>query len=186
MIKKENARGNFLIGLLLALNLIVSTIAISLHAILNNSNIVYVDAQRLVGGYQGMVDARSEFDFKSKTWKSNLDTLRIEFETKVKEYESTASQLSIKERSLLEELIQLKQKQFLSYQEVVSENVKHEDQDLTNKVLTKVNDFVKRYGEDKGYSIIMAATQFGNIIYADKQKDITDEVLRGLNAEYSN
>lgn len=31
----------------------------------------------------------------------------------------------------------------------------------------------------------MAATQFGNIVYAEEHTDITADVLEGLNAEYS-
>jgi outer membrane protein len=47
-----------------------------------------------------------------------------------------------------------------------------------------VNEYVKRYGEKNGYTIILANTQIGNIAYAEDRIDITDEVLKGLNSEY--
>ena len=34
--------------------------------------------------------------------------------------------------------------------------------------------------------IILAATQHGNIIYGESDVDITNEIIQGLNAEYSN
>lgn len=151
-----------------------------------SESIVYVDAAKLVNGYKGMQAARKEFEMKTNAWKANLDTLKFEFDAKVKEYESTAGKLTMKERKLTEELLQTKQEQYINYENIIAEKIQKEDQELTGKVLGKVNDFLKRYGEEKGYAIIMAATQYGNIVYAEKGKDITAEVLLGLNDEIPN
>jgi outer membrane protein len=149
-------------------------------------SIVYVDAIKLVNGYKGMQAARKEFELKSTAWKANLDTLKTELESKIKDYQANHAKLSEKERKLTEELLQTKQDQFLNYQNIINEKVQKEDQELTTKVLSKVNDYIKKYGEDNGYSIIMAATQYGNIVYAEKGKDITEQVLVGLNKEVTN
>jgi outer membrane protein len=145
---------------------------------------VYVDSQKLVNGYTAMQQARKDFEAKAAGWQANLDTLRSEAEKKIKEYEATAPRLSPKERQLMEELIQSKQDQYANYQQVIADKIKQADQELTTNVLSKVNDYIKRYGRRKGYTIIMAATQYGNIIYAEDEADITEEVLKGLNAEY--
>jgi outer membrane protein len=148
-----------------------------------NESIVYVDAVKLMNGYKGMQAARKDFESKTNAWKANLDTLKFELEGKIKQYEATRTKLSAKEKALTEELIQTKQDQFVNYQNIIAEKIQKEDQELTTKVLGKVNDYIKKYGEDKGYSIIMAATQYGNIVYAEKGMDITEKVLEGLNKE---
>lgn len=56
---------------------------------------------------------------------------------------------------------------------------------MTADVVNEVNAFLKEYGEEKGYTIIMAATEYGNIAYADEDLDITDEVLERLNKQYA-
>jgi outer membrane protein len=148
--------------------------------------IVYVDAIKLVNGYKGMTAARKEFEIKANAWKANLDTLKTELDVNVKEYEGNKVKLNAKEKQLTEELIQTKFEQFQNYQNMISEKIQKEDQDLTTKVLGRVNDYIKKYGEENGYSIIMAATQYGNIVYAEKGKDITEKVLEGLNKEVTN
>lgn len=165
---------------------VIGLLIVIVFQVRKDESIVYVDAAKLVNGYKGMQAARKEFEVKTNAWRANLDTLKIEFETKVKEYESTSAKLTLKERKLTEELLQTKQEQYLNYQNIIAEKIQKEDQELTGKVLGKVNDFIKKYGEEKGYAIIMAATQYGNIVYAEKGKDITDEVLQGLNREISN
>lgn len=152
----------------------------------SNDSIVYVDAIKLMNGYSGMKEARKAYEAKATIWKSNLDSLKIELESKIKDYEAKHASLSAKEKQLTEELLESKQQQFMNYQQVISEKIQKEDQELTTKVLAKVNDYIKKYGEDKGYEIIMAATQYGNIVYSNKGKDITDKVLEGLNKEYAN
>ena len=66
----------------------------------------------------------------------------------------------------------------------LKEKFQQEDQELTKKVLDKVNEYIKRYGKKGGYTIILAATQYGNIVYAEEGVDLTEEVLKGLNTEY--
>lgn len=173
-----------LLWALIVLNLLIGVFSL-VYTLSGTQKIVYVDAQKLVNGYKGMQDARKEFELKSNAWKTNLDTLRSEAEVKIKEYEQSAAKLSAKERALMEELIETKQQQFMNYQQVVAEKVKAADQELTSKVLSKVNDYIKKYGNEKGYSIILAATQYGNIAYGDAPMDITEDVLEGLNQEYA-
>jgi outer membrane protein len=151
----------------------------------SKQELVYVDAQKLMAEYKGTQIARKDFEGKSVIWKANLDTLRSEVESKMKDYETKKAGMSAKEKILMEELIQAKQDQFLNYQQVIQEKVQKEDQELTRKVLDKVNEYIKKYGKENDYKIILAATQYGNIVYAEDGIDITKEVLAGLNKEYS-
>jgi outer membrane protein len=84
----------------------------------------------------------------------------------------------------LEELIDSKQQQYLDYEQAINNKISAADKQLTSKVLGKVNDYIRRYGKSNGYDIIMAATQYGNIVYAKDKMDITNEVLQGLNKGY--
>lgn len=170
---------------LAATALLLSALALGINFMNERKKIVYVDSHKLVQGYVGMKQARQEYEIRVAQWRANLDTLRSEAEVKIKEYEATKSKLSAKEKQLLEQLIQSKQEQFMNYQQTVQEKTSAADQELSSKVLAKVNDFIRRFGEKHNYKIIMAATQYGNIVYAEDESDITEEVLQGLNEEFS-
>lgn len=152
---------------------------------MDEGEVMYVDAQRLVVGYKGMQAARKEFENKSIVLKANLDTLGFELEAKIKELNDSKGRLSARELKLMTEVVEVKRNQYVSYQQAIQEKVQKDDVESTKKVLDKVNDFIKRYGKKKGCKIILAATQYGNIVYAEDALDITDEVLEGLNAEYN-
>ncbi|HMJ67784.1 MAG TPA: OmpH family outer membrane protein [Cyclobacteriaceae bacterium] len=150
----------------------------------SNDAVVYVDSQRLVAGYEGMKVARREFEGKASVWKSRLDTLNVELQNKINDYEKKKATLTANERKLTEDVIRSAEEQFRSYQQMVQENVRREDEELSRKVMDRVNEYLKKYGKQKGYKIIFAATAYGNIVYAESGVDVTDEVMKGLNNEF--
>lgn len=149
------------------------------------STIVYVDSNQLINSFKGMQDARKTYQQKAAAWKANIDTLSSEVQKQIMNYEKESSNMTVKERNLSEELIRTKQKQLMEYQQAMNAQAQQEDSKMTGEVIAQINAFIRRYGEEKGYTIVMAATEYGNIAYADEGLDITEEVLEGLNNEYS-
>jgi outer membrane protein len=150
----------------------------------SKQSVVYVDSGKLVNGYLGMTDARSAYQKKAAVWKANIDTLAQEVKTQIMDYEKESRTMTAKEKKLSEELIRAKQNQLAQYQQAMNSQAQEEDNKMTTEVLTQINAYIKTYGENHGYTIILAATQYGNLAYADEGLDITDEVLEGLNKEY--
>ena len=48
-----------------------------------------------------------------------------------------------------------------------------------------MNDYIKEYGKKHGYTFIIGATGAGNLVYANEARNITKEILKGLNEEYN-
>ena len=149
-----------------------------------NTNIVYIDSNRLLANYQGMKDAQAEFQQKASTWQANVDTLMSEVQKSIMDYEKESAKMTKKEKELSRELIRTKQKQLGDYQSAIKDQSAQMDQEMTQKVLAKVNTFLTEYGKEKNYKVIFGATNAGNIIYADEAMNITDEVLEILNKQY--
>lgn len=148
-------------------------------------SIAYVDSAKLINGYQGMIDAREIYKEKAQGWQANIDTLSKEVERSIKDYEKESPSMSAKEKDLSKELIRTKQKQLMDYQRAMNEKASQEDSQMTSKIIEEVNAYLKKYGEEHDYKIIMAATEYGNVAYADESLDLTEEVLNGLNKSYS-
>jgi outer membrane protein len=147
--------------------------------------IYYVDSAQLVNGYKGMQDARKAYQQKATTWKANVDTLASEVQQQIMQYEKESGKMTPKEKQLSQELIKTKQNQLMEYQRATNAQAQQEDGKMTGDVMGQINAYLKKYGKDHGYKIIMAATEYGNIAYADESLDITAPVLEGLNKEYT-
>ena len=166
--------------------IILSLIAlvVALIALADQKKIVYVDSLKLISNYKGAKVAKQAYELKASVWRANLDTLMAELNREIAKYEKDKVKMSAREKKLSEELIASKQQQLQSYQQVTADNAAKEDKEITGKVFSEINDFLKQYGEEKGYEFIMAATNAGNIVFAKKGNDITEEVLEKMNADY--
>ena len=163
----------------------LSILSYGVYFFTHQQKIVFVDSAQLMNGYKGMQDARKAYQQKETTWKANIDTLAHEVQSQIMKYDKEVGKMSAKERQLSQELIRTKQKQFSDYQQAMNSQAQEADSKMTSDVLNQVNTYLKKYGKNHGYKIIMAATQYGNIAYADEDLDITKEVLEGLNKEYA-
>ncbi|HEY9045015.1 MAG TPA: OmpH family outer membrane protein [Ohtaekwangia sp.] len=173
--------------ILLAIGILnlLAIIILSITVFASDQKVVYVDSSKLLNQYKGMEAARAAYQQKANTWKANIDTLANEVQQQIFNYEKESKAMTAKERQLSQELIRNKQKQFGEYQQAMNTQAQQEDAKMTREVVTQINAYLKKYGEANGYKIILAATEYGNLAYADEGLDITDEVLTGLNKEYS-
>lgn len=179
---KLTIMSKFQIGINVLFTLVISFI---LYAHFTTARkVVYVDSVKLLNNYEGMVAAKKAFQLKATGWQANIDTLANEVKTAILDYEKSSARMTAKERQLSEELIKTKQSQLAQYQQAMNAQAQQEDQKMTTDVITQVNAYLKKFGEQKGYTIILAATEYGNIAYADAALEVTEEVLEGLNKEY--
>jgi outer membrane protein len=171
------------------ISLIISTISLLgvLTLILfsfSTPKIAYVETDKLLNEYQGMIEAKAAFQVKANQWQANIDTLKSELETAIKTYEAEKNALSQKIQQEREKELGLKQQQLAQYNQSISQQAEQEDEKLTEGVVTQVNAYIKEYGKDSGYKIILGANGSGSIVYGEDAMNITEDVLEGLNEEY--
>ncbi len=150
----------------------------------NSSELVYVDVNKLIQGYSRTKTAKAEFDKKATAMKGNIDSLVGKWQNELKNYEKERASLSANELKLKQELLANKQQQINGYQEAIQKQIQEEDKKITQTVINDINDYVKEYGKNHGYKIIFGASGGGNIMYAAEVADLTEDILKGLNAEY--
>ena len=170
--------------LLIAVNLLITMAAFAYLFFSSTQKVAYVDSNALLSQYQGMIDARAQFQQLSGEWQARIDTLTMEVQNELKRHEKEVAKMSKKEKELSEDLIRAKQQQLVTYQKSIQEKAAQEDAKMTQDVINDVNAYLEEYGKVRSYKIIFAATNMGNILYANDGVNITEEVIEGLNNRY--
>jgi outer membrane protein len=155
-----------------------------LHFANRGQKIVYIDSSKVINAYQGMTQARQEYQIKASVWKANIDTLAADVQKKITEYQKESAKMPAREKELSKQLIQTKQQQLAEYQRAVNDKAQQEDALMTRKVMDEINAYIKKYGEQHHHTIVLAATDQGNIAFAEKDLDITEQIIEGLNKSY--
>ncbi|WP_188816311.1 OmpH family outer membrane protein [Hymenobacter cavernae] len=127
----------------------------------------YVNPTKLLEGYHGAIAKQQTYINQLRIWQQNLDSLAAETKAITAELTKRA-----------------KEQQLQQYREAIQQKAVAEQQRLDKETLDEINAYLKQYGKEKGYDFILGATEQGNIVYAAEGKDITEEVLTGLNQQY--
>jgi len=173
-----------------ALSLILSISAIGLWVyqvmVKEGSEVRYINTPKLLNEYAGMKDARVEFQNTTKIQKLRLDTLRQELEQSMRNFELKRAELSPELLKEYEQTMQQKQLAYQQYQQNVQNNISEEEQRLNQRVMSDVNAFIQSYAKKHNKKLILGATSVGNLVYADDELDLTNELLTELNKTYLN
>ncbi len=164
---------------LLVLVVLVIAIGVLGYNVYKTPKVAYIDSAKLMENSKDMQLLRKKVDVEREKAKARLDTLTIEFEESLKAHEKKSVSMTANEKRLSSELLRTKQGQLVQYQQAISQKLDQEQQRETEAVLKKINGKISEYGQKYGYTMILA-TSNGNIAYADKQVDITDEIITEL------
>ena len=86
-------------SLLIAISILISLFVFVYFFFFHSTELVYVDSNKLLAGYKGMVEARKEYEKKRTTWQSNVDTLTTGVQDAIKKYEKDLALGSPKEKN---------------------------------------------------------------------------------------
>ena len=145
----------------------------------------FVDNSVLINEYQERKDVEANLNTKIEAFKTRTDSLRSAFELEIKEAELKARKMS---QSAIQKLSQeLQQKEQLLSQRVQYEQqqIAQESQKLNDSIINRVKAFVQDYGKSNNYNFILGSNEAGSVLYGEDASDLTQEILKALNENYS-
>ncbi|MCR6641092.1 MAG: OmpH family outer membrane protein [Sporocytophaga sp.] len=168
--------------------IIYSTLAVLTIAVLflfikvykTDNRIAYIDTGKLMENSREMQLVRKQLEAEQLKIKNNIDTLSLEFQTALKDFEKKSSAMNSKEKELSAQLLKGKQEQLIQYKQAVDQKLLEEQNRKTTEALKAINTYIADYGAKNGFKMIFA-TSAGNIAFGDKGVDITEDILRGIN-----
>ena len=76
-------------------------------------------------------------------------------------------------------------KEYVLYQQKLSEDLQVKSAEYTEIVYERLNNYVKAYGKEKNYSLILGSDGKGGVMYVDSTVDITKDLIRYINKKYN-
>lgn len=164
---------------------IAVNLGLNIFNVKSTKKVAYVRSQDLVYAFDGMKEMQLKFQEKSKTWEANIDTLKMEYQKSVTDYQQQMNQLSVEERADRENLLYMQQNNLAQYAENIKIKAQEEENEMLEGVLNQVNTFVEDYGQKNNYDLILGTTMSGSILYGNDVIDITQEIITAINNDYN-
>jgi outer membrane protein len=141
---------------------------------------VYIDIQKVFEGFELKKELSVEFKAIEAKRQGHIDSLSMDLKNLYLKIEQTSK----RNRA---DLILVYQKKEKSYYDL-SEDFKQKNRVLMNdydiQILQKINEYVKVFGEENDYDMIIGANNSGNVMYSKTHLDISEEVIMFINSKY--
>jgi outer membrane protein len=145
--------------------------------------IAYFEMDSIENNYEYLKDVKNQLKAKENQLTGQLTALKNKYMQKVNKYQQEAQTMTQERQGALQQELMQEQKMIQNKEQAMGGDLQDESFKKMQVVNKTIEDYLKEFNKDKGYSYILAH-QPGTIYYKDTKYDITSEVLRGLNAGY--
>ena len=146
----------------------------------------YVRTGVVVEKYKGMIDSKRNLEKKMQQWEASVDTMSFNYQKSLGSFNDHFNTLSKQERIARKNILEAQSNNMQLYISSIEKKAINENQKLTQGILDQINNYIKKFSEQHKYDLILGVTTNGNIMYGAEGIDVTDEIVEGLNKEYSN
>lgn len=148
--------------------------------------IVYFDLARVITEYDMANDLRSVVETKVQGIQDEVNRRGTKLQKDGAAFQDKLNK-GLLTRSVAEtqaNKLQEQEQDFNNYANQKQQEINEELSVMQNQILDAIQTYVDKYNSDKQFSMIIA-NQGGPIITGSNELDITDEILTGLNSEYT-
>lgn len=145
--------------------------------------IAYFEMDSIENNYEYLKDVKNQLKARENELSSQLNTLRNRYMDKVNKFQQEAQNMTQERQGAIQQDLMQEQKVIQNKEQAIGAELQDESLNKLQKVNKTIEDFLKEYNKDKGYSYILGY-QPGTIYYKDSTFDITNDVLKALNERY--
>lgn len=146
--------------------------------------IAYVDIDTLEAHYDYLKTKKDEFERRQQRMESELQRSAQQLQQDYMELQqkAQAGTLTQAEGEKAQKRLLQGQQSLETRQQSLAEQLIKERDEFNEEIHNLLDSFLTEYNKDKGYDFILTYTKSGQIMYADKRLNITQDVIDGMNA----
>ncbi len=177
----SDSKGNFnWILMVIGVLVLYCAVIVTMSLFTPKSRVAYVNSGEILKRYKGAVEANKKFEEDSKKWQENINTLQAELDSLNFLFVREGNHWSADRRKEVAGFAKKREGDLQRYSQAIQQKASARQQELLQPVLADVNNAVAQYAKSESFDIILG-TLDGNIVYAEKTVDITENVLDILN-----
>ena len=147
--------------------------------------VAYLNVDSLLANYSFAIEASEQLMSKQEDARLKMNTKLRTFQNEVADFQRKLENNAFLSRERAEKEQQRLAKKEQELQELeakLTQDIMMENQKLNLQLADSLNNFLKEFNADGRFHIILSNTAKDNVLMANEQYDITEEVINGLNA----
>lgn len=153
--------------------------------ILNSFKIAYFEVDSLPDNYQYYKEIKDYLTKRDQANSQKLNKLKTDYYNKAKEYQDKGASLSAQQQMDYQQTLMRMQNDYNQTEQDLTNQMQAEMNEKLQSVKMKIEEYLKTYCAQKGLSYVFGASSNDNFLYyKDTIRNITPDLIKGLNAEY--
>lgn len=144
--------------------------------------IAFVDVQRVLARSAAGVAAREQLEREKVAMQREMDTRRQELEKLREELEKKGPLMTADLRREKQEQFERRRRDAARLADDFQKELEQKEQNLLQRVLQELSGVINRFGQERGYYLIVERRQ-GGVVYASAEADLTDEIIRAYDQQ---
>ena len=161
------------------LKLTLAVVCVMFSTSLFAQKIGYVNTDEIIANMKETQDAYTQLEAYAKDLQAQAETIQVEFNNKLQEYQKSAETLTDAVRQLKEKELTDLNTRIQEFQQVAQQELQTKENEITAPIYEKMQAAIDEVAKAGGYAIILPV---GALIYFDETtvKDIAPEVKAKL------
>lgn len=164
------------------LKLTLAVVCVMFSTSLFAQKIGRISSQEVVVNMAEYKEAQTQLEALAKDLQAQMETIQVEMNTKIQEYQKGAETMTDAVRQLKEKELNDLNTRLQEFNQVAQQELQKKEQELMEPIIKKANEAITEVSKAGGYTVIFES---GSMIYFDEAqvKDITPEVKAKLGAK---
>jgi outer membrane protein len=154
---------------------------------IDKGGIVYINIDSVLTNYAMYEEIIEELQSKLSVREAELQSKERKLQQNFADYQNKAQKglITRSEAAQIEQNLQVEQQQLMQLQQQMQFEMAEEEQVSQRKVLNSIMEYLSSLEAEKNYEFVLGTTFGGNVLYANDNLNITEEVIEGLNKEHT-
>ena len=152
----------------------------------SNSKIGYINVDSLQIKYKLYDELKSKLEKKEKSYDAQLKAKSQDFQKKIEDFRKKAPNMTQFEGELKQKELAAEEEKLYQMREEFAQRFEKEMIELNTQLYKAIKDYIKQHNELTKYDIIIGESQTRNFVLDfNKDIDITNDIVKGLNKKYN-
>lgn len=144
----------------------------------------YIDTEKLMKEYKESADFEAKYEAMSKKMQEELERDMKKFQNDVMDLQKNAQSKGMEWAVARQKELEKRERTLAEKQQNYMKKFQEEGSVERDSMVSRMKDFIKEYGKEKGYDYIYGTGDAATVLYAKEQYNITDEIVKLLNEKY--
>lgn len=148
-------------------------------------SVAYIDSDTVLKYYEYLKVEKNTLEEKTKKMEQDFRNRAQGLQNEIAAYQRNVSSMTLGQVRATEEELGKKQQNLQMYQQSLSQALMEEEAKLNRELYTRVTEYLKKYGKEKGLQVVLKHDPTSDVLWANNALDISQDVITGLNSEYT-